>query len=97
MNMEKKTWTRNDLIEKMSSNVGLPFSASSFFIENIFELIISELENNEDVKITSFGTFEVRHKKLRIGRNPKTGIEAPIKARNVVTFNPSNILKSKFN
>ena len=95
--MEKKTWTRNDLVEKMSSNVGLPFSASSFFIENIFELIISELENNEDVKITSFGTFEVRHKKLRIGRNPKTGIEAPIKARNVVTFNPSNILKSKFN
>ena len=95
--MEKKTWTRNDLIEKMSSNVGLPFAASSSFIEKIFELIISELENNEDVKITSFGTFVVRHKKLRVGRNPKTGIEAPIKARNVVTFNPSNILKSKFN
>ena len=95
--MEKKTWTRNDLIEKMSSNVGLPSSASSSFIEKIFELIISELENNEDVKITSFGTFIVRHKKLRVGRNPKTGVEAPIKARNVVTFSPSNILKSKFN
>ena len=48
-------------------------------------------------KISSFGTFIIRHKKLRVGRNPKTGIEAPIKARNVVTFNPSNILKSKFN
>ena len=50
MNMEKKTWTRNDLVEKMSSNVGLPFSASSFMIEKIIELILSELENNEDVK-----------------------------------------------
>ena len=95
--MEKKTWTRNDLIEKISSSVGLPFSSSSLFVEKIFELILSELEDNEDVKISSFGTFLVRHKKLRVGRNPKTGIEATITARNVVTFNPSNILKSKFN
>ena len=95
--MTKKTWTRNDLIEKMSSNVGLPFSSSSLFIEKIFEIILSELENNDDVKISSFGTFIVRHKKLRVGRNPKTGIEATIKPRNVVTFSPSNILKSKFN
>ena len=95
--MTKKTWTRNDLIEKMSSNVGLPFSSSSLFIEKIFEIILSELENNDDVKISSFGTFIVRHKKSRVGRNPKTGIEAPIKPRNVVTFSPSNILKSKFN
>jgi len=95
--MTKKTWTRNDLIEKMSSNVGLPFSSSSLFIEKIFEIILSELENYDDVKISSFGTFIVRHKKLRVGRNPKTGIEATIKPRNVVTFNPSNILKSKFN
>jgi len=49
------------------------------------------------VKISSFGTFVIRNKKSRLGRNPKTGIEAPISARNVVTFNPSNILKSKFN
>jgi integration host factor subunit alpha len=95
--MAKKTWTRNDLIEKMSTNVGLPFSSSSLFIEKIYEIILSELENNNDVKISSFGTFIVRHKKLRVGRNPKTGIEATIKPRNVVTFNPSNILKSKFN
>ena len=95
--MTKKTWTRNDLIEKMSSNGGLPFSTSSLFIEKIFEIILSELENNKDVKISSFGTFIIRHKKLRVGRNPKTGIEATIKPRNVVTFNPSNILKSKFN
>ena len=92
----KKTWTRNDIIEVISDNVGLSLSDSSIVIEEIFELILSELEKGEDVKISSFGTFSVRHKKTRIGRNPKTGVEVPIKARNVVTFSSSNILKSKF-
>ena len=92
----KKTWTRNDIIETISENVGLSLSDSSIIIEEIFELIMSELERGKDVKISSFGTFSVRHKKQRIGRNPKTGIEAPINARNVVTFSSSNILKSKF-
>ena len=92
----KKTWTRNDIIEAISDNVGLSLSDSSVIIEEIFELILSGLENGEEVKISSFGTFSVRHKKIRIGRNPKTGIEVPIKARNVVTFSSSNILKSKF-
>ncbi|MDC3116340.1 integration host factor subunit alpha [Alphaproteobacteria bacterium] len=92
----KKTWTRNDIIEAISDNVGLSLSDSSIIIEEIFELILSGLENGEEVKISSFGTFSVRHKKIRIGRNPKTGVEVPIKARNVVTFSSSNILKSKF-
>ena len=92
----KKTWTRNDIIEAISDNVGLSLSDSSNVIEEIFELILTELEKGEDVKISSFGTFSVRHKRLRIGSNPKTGVEVPIKARNVVTFNSSNILKSKF-
>ena len=92
----KKTWTRNDIIETMSDNVGLSLSDSSNVIEEIIEFILSELEKGEDVKISSFGTFSVRHKSLRSGRNPKTGVEVPIKARNVVTFNSSNILKSKF-
>ena len=92
----KKTWTRNDIIEAISDNVGLSFSDSSVIIEEIFELIISELEQGKNVKISSFGTFSVRHKKQRIGRNPKTGIEASINARNVVTFSSSNILKLKF-
>jgi integration host factor subunit alpha len=95
--MKSRTWTRNDLVEKISSNVGLPNSTSSLIIENIFDIILSQLENKQDVKISSFGTFIIRNKKSRLGRNPKTGIEAPISARNVVTFNPSNILKSKFN
>ena len=92
----KKTWTRNDFIEAMSDNVGLSLSDSSQIIEEIFELILKELEKGDDVKISSFGTFSVRHKKSRIGRNPKTGVEAPIKERNVVTFSSSNVLKSHF-
>lgn len=92
----KKTWTRNDIIEAISENVGISLQDSSVIIEEIFEFILTELEKGDDVKISSFGTFSVRHKKERIGRNPKTGIEVPIKERNVVTFSSSNILKSNF-
>ena len=92
----KKTWTRNDIIEAISDNVGLSFTDSSVIIEEIFEFILNELEKGEDVKISSFGTFSVRHKRPRIGRNPKTGIEVPITERNVVTFSSSNVLKSFF-
>ena len=91
-----KTWTRNDLMEAISGNVGLSLNDSSDIIENIFDFILNELENGEDVKISTFGTFSVKHKNSRIGRNPKTGIEVPINARNVVTFHSSNVLKSKF-
>jgi len=92
----KKTWTRNDLIEAISENVGLSLSDSSLLIEEIFEFILKELEKGVDVKISSFGTFSVRHKRSRIGRNPKTGVEVPITERNVVTFTSSNVLKSSF-
>ena len=92
----KKTWTRNDLVEEVSNNVGLPLSESSIIIEQIIEEILFSLEKGLDVKISSFGTFSIKNKKSRIGRNPKTGVEALISARNVVTFNCSNILKTKF-
>ena len=92
----KKTWTRNDIIEAISDNVGLSLSDSSLIIEEIFEFILNELEKGDDVKISSFGTFSVRHKRERIGRNPKTGVEVPITERNVVTFTSSNVLKSYF-
>ena len=92
----KKNWTRNDIIEAISDNIGLSLTDSSNIIEKIFEFILLELEQGKDVKISSFGTFSVRHKNSRIGRNPKTGVEVPIKARNVVTFSSSNVLKSKF-
>ena len=93
----KKTWTRNDIIEALSDNVGLSLSDSSLLIEEIFEFILNELEKGNDVKISSFGTFSVRHKRSRMGRNPKTGVEVPITERNVVTFTSSNVLKSSFN
>ena len=92
----KKTWTRNDLIEAISDSVGVPLNESSNIIENIFDFILKALEDGEDVKISSFGTFKVKHKNSRIGRNPKTGIEVSIKSRNVVSFHSSNVLKSKF-
>ena len=92
----KKTWTRNDIIEAISENVGLSLSDSSLIVEEIFEFILNELEKGDDVKISSFGTFSVRHKKSRIGRNPKTGVEVPITERNVVSFSSSNLLKSSF-
>ena len=92
----KKTWTRNDLMEAVSDGVGLPLNEASDIIENIFEHILKELENGENVKISSFGTFSVKHKNSRVGRNPKTGIEVSIKERNVVSFYSSNVLKKKF-
>ena len=92
----KKTLTRNELIEVISDKVGISLNHSSEMIENIFDFILTELESGHDVKISSFGTFKVKHKKLRIGRNPKTGIDVPIKPRNVVSFYSSNVLKSKF-
>ena len=93
----RKTWTRNDIIEAISDNVGLSLSDSSAIIEEIFNFILDELEKGEDVKISSFGTFSVRHKKSRIGRNPKTAVEARITERNVVTFTSSIVLKVGFN
>ena len=91
-----KTLTRNDLIEEISDKVGLSLNDSSEMIENIFDFILTELENGHDVKISSFGTFKVKHKSLRMGRNPKTGVDVPINPRNVVSFYSSNVLKSKF-
>ena len=91
-----KTLTRYDLIEAISDKVGLSLNDSSEMIENIFNFILTELENGHDVKISSFGTFKVKHKSLRMGRNPKTGVDVPINPRNVVSFYSSNVLKSKF-
>ena len=68
----KKTWTRNDIIEAISDNVGLSLSDSSTIIEEIFELILSELQKGEDVKISSFLTFTLRHKSVIIRSNPNT-------------------------
>jgi len=95
--MIKKNFTRKDLSNKIFKNVGFSKSLSSEIIDNFFEILTSEIIKSNKVKITSFGTFSVLHKKERIGRNPKTKIEAKISSRKVVKFKSSSLLKDKFN
>ena len=90
-----KTTTRSTLSEAVFKNVGLSRNESATLVDSVFTEILASLINGSDVKISSFGTFIVRQKKERIGRNPKTGEEVPITARSVVTFRASNVLKSK--
>ena len=93
----EKTTTRSTLSEAVFKNVGLSRNESAMLVDSVFSEILVSLIKGDDVKISSFGTFVVREKKERIGRNPKTGEEVPITARSVVTFRASNVLKSKVN
>ena len=95
MYMEKNSTTRSSLSEAVYKNVGLSRNESSALVDSVFNEISKSLINGGDVKISSFGTFIVKSKNERIGRNPKTGEEVPISARQVVTFRPSNVLKSE--
>ena len=92
-----KTTTRSTLSEAVFKNVGLSRNESASLVDSVFDEIFKSLISGDDVKISSFGTFVVRKKGERIGRNPKTGEEVPISARSVVTFRASNVLKSKVN
>ena len=93
--MSKKTFTREDLRNKIHYNLGFSKNFSTKLVNNLFEMLISAFEKNKNVKISSFGTFKVRNKKERMGRNPKTKLSAKISARKVVTFKASNLLKNK--
>ena len=94
----RKTWTRNDIIEAISDNVGLSLSDSSMIIEEIFDLIMSELEHGKDVKISSFGTFSVRHRAAREGINPQNPSQKiHIPAANVPVFKAGKALKASVN
>jgi len=95
MYMEKNSTTRSSLSEAVYKNVGLSRNESSTLVDLVFNEISKSLIYGGDVKISSFGTFIVKSKNERIGRNPKTGEEVPISARQVVTFRPSNVLKSE--
>tara|TARA_B100001123_G_scaffold409841_1_gene504353 strand:+ start:389 stop:685 length:297 start_codon:yes stop_codon:yes gene_type:complete len=95
--MIKKNFTRNDLSNKIYKNIGFSKNLSSKIVDNFFEILISEIIKSNKVKISSFGTFSVLHKKERIGRNPKTKIETKISPRKVVKFKPSFLLKEKLN
>ena len=93
--MEKSATTKSTLSEAVYRNVGLSRNESAMLVDSVFNEISKSLIDGHDVKISSFGTFIVRNKKERIGRNPKTGEEVPITARQVVTFRSSNVLKSE--
>ena len=95
--MLKKNITRKDLYNKINQTIGFSKSTSAKIIDDFFEILIKEIIENNEVKITSFGTFQVINKKERIGRNPKTKIEAKISARKIIKFKPSQIIKEKIN
>tara|TARA_A100001015_G_scaffold278052_1_gene337872 strand:- start:311 stop:598 length:288 start_codon:yes stop_codon:yes gene_type:complete len=89
------TLTRALIADELYRTIGLSHNESAELVEMFFEEILLCFEQGEEVKLTSFGTFKIRNKKERIGRNPKTGIEAKISSRKVVTFKPSRHIKEK--
>ena len=95
--MSNNSLTRLELSDAVVREIGLSRHESMQLVDDVLDHVSDALANGENVKISSFGTFTCREKKERIGRNPKTGIEAPIIARRVVTFKPSQIMKIKTN
>jgi integration host factor subunit alpha len=95
--MAGQTVTRAQLAESVYEQVGLSRNESAQLLETVLELIAGALADGESVKISSFGTFAVRQKGRRIGRNPKTGVEVPILPRKVLVFRPSQVLKARIN
>ena len=91
------TVTRAHLAETIFAQVGLSRNESADLLESILEKISGALESGQSVKISGFGTFSVRQKGKRIGRNPKTGEEVPILPRRVLVFRPSHVLKAQVN
>jgi integration host factor subunit alpha len=92
-----RTLTRADLTDAVYRRVGLSRSESATLVESVLEEICEALVRGETVKLSSFGSFVVRSKAERIGRNPKTGVEVPITPRRVMVFKPSNGLKAAIN
>ncbi|MEL7430588.1 MAG: integration host factor subunit alpha [Pseudomonadota bacterium] len=91
--MVQKTITRTDLSEAVYKELGLSRIESAELVETFLDIISERIVEGESVKLSSFGSFLVRSKNERIGRNPKTGEEVPITPRRVMVFKPSNILK----
>ncbi|VAV98944.1 Integration host factor alpha subunit [hydrothermal vent metagenome] len=93
--MSGKTVTRADLSEAVYQEVGLSRNESAELVEAVLDEISNNLVEGDNVKISSFGSFIVRSKDGRIGRNPKTGEEVPIEPRRVLVFRPSQVLKNR--
>jgi integration host factor subunit alpha len=95
--MTETTVTRADLSEAVYQEVGLSRNDSAALVETVLNEIVDALTRGQTVKISSFGSFSVRQKGKRVGRNPKTGEEVPILPRKVLVFRASHVLKNKIN
>ena len=95
--MAGRTATRTQLCEAVYREVGMSKNESEELIKSILNRISDALTDDDAVKISSFGSFIIRHKAERVGRNPKTGEVVPVLARRVIAFRPSQVLKSRIN
>ena len=93
----KKNYTKKELSIKIYQNLGFSKNISSEIIDNFFNYLVDLLVASKQVKISAFGTFDILNKKERIGRNPKTKVQAKISARKVIKFTPSVLIKKKIN
>ena len=91
------TLTRADLADTINHQVGLSRADAAQMVESVLNHMTDALERGENVKISGFGSFVLRAKGLRVGRNPKTGVEVPIEPRTVLTFRPSQLLREAIN
>ena len=95
--MADDTLTRAELTEAVYEEVGLSRNESAELVEAVLGEMSNALIRGESVKISSFGSFTIRNKSERIGRNPKTGEEVPITSRRVIIFKPPHVLKNRIN
>lgn len=95
--MSERTITRADLAEAVYAQVGLSRNESASLVEVVLNEIAETLIKGDNVKISSFGSFSIRQKGERVGRNPKTGVEVPILPRRVLVFRASHVLKDRIN
>ena len=91
------TLTRADLADELHQTIGLSRAESADLVEQVLDKIAEALLDGGNVKLSSFGSFMLRKKGLRVGRNPKTGVEVPIQPRTVLTFRPSQLFRQKIN
>ncbi len=95
--MSDTTLTRAELADDVYRKLGISHAESAELVDTVIEEIVTALQRDDQVKLSSFGTFSLRKKSQRMGRNPKTKEEIPITARRVVTFHASNLLVKRVN
>jgi integration host factor subunit alpha len=95
MGLDSGTLTRADLSEQVHREIGLSRAESASIVEQILDHVCGALSKGQNVKISGFGSFVLREKGERVGRNPKTGVEVPIAPRRVLTFRASQMLRDR--